>query len=212
MLEPKAIMKSLGSKAKVYAPFILLRSLEVWKAQTQPITVPSQIRYLIEATYKERKDPVSWQELFNEWNGTDSAKKMIASRNCNIWQVALNDEEGVQTRLNEIPTIPLVLCQSISGNEAVFVDGARGQLGGDDYRLAVAQAIHKNLVRVPRHLFDRVEACPAFSTYLYGEQSVGIVTENRTVEVKGLKDGIRLSYSDMLGLAIEKTSGEEEGI
>ncbi len=210
-MEPKAIMKSLGSKAKVYAPFILLRSLEVWKAQTQPVSIPSQIRQLIESTYMERDtDPDPWQELYNEWFGTDSAKEMIATRNCNIWQVALNDEEGVQTRLNEMPTIPLVLCRALSEKEAVFVDRSSGQVGGDDYLLTTAQAIHRNLVRVPRYLFVCVDICPAFSTYLYGEQSVGIVEDDETVIVMGLNSGIRLSYSDALGLAIEKTSGKEE--
>ena len=209
-MTPQEIKKGMGSKAFVYDPYILLRSLTVWKRQND-IIVPQQIRALIEATYEEREDePDAWQKLSFEWFGTDSAKKMLAQRNSNIWQVALNDEEGVQTRLNEISTVVLVLCQCFSSAEVVFVDGTSGHIGGDDYLLSVAQGIHRNLVRVPRHLFDRVETCPALSTYLYGEQSIGIVAENEMVEVNGLKDGIRLRYCDDLGLAIEKTSGQEE--
>lgn len=210
-LTPQKIKKGLGGKALVYDPFILLRTLEVWR-KLKDVIIPEQIRSLIEATYEDRDEPESWQKLNDEMYGKSLTYRQKALMSSNIWQVALNDEEGVQTRLNEMPTIPLVLCRSFSGNEAVFVDGSSGQLGGEDYRLAVAQAIHKNLVRVPRHLFGHVDSCPAFSIYLYGEQSVGIVAENRTVEVKGLKDGIRLSYSDVLGLAIEKSTGEEEGI
>jgi CRISPR-associated endonuclease/helicase Cas3 len=206
----QGIKKELGSKALVYDPFILLRTLEVWRKQ-KDVIVPEQIRSLIEATYEDREDePESWQKLCDDTHGKMLAYRQKALMSSNIWQVALNDEEGVQTRLNEMPTIALVLCRSFSDNEAVFVDGASGQLGGDDYRLAVAQAIHKNLVRVPRHLFDHVETCSAFSTYLYGEQCVGIVADNENVDVKGLKNKIRLRYSDELGLAIEKTSGEED--
>ncbi len=131
---------------------------------------------------------------------------MIAYRNCNLWQVALEDEEGVQTRLNEMPTFSLVLCRTLTDHEAVFIDQSRGHLGNDQYRLATAQAIHKNLVRVPRHYFDYIELCPAFTNYLYGEQSIGIVAESGAVEVKGLKDGTLLFYSDELGLIIKKSS------
>ncbi len=209
-MTPQEIRKDLGNKAFVYDPYILMRSLDVWKKQND-IIVPQHIRSLIEATYEERDDePDAWQKLSCDWFGTDSAKKMMAHRNANIWQVALNDEEGGQTRLNEMPTVVLVLCRSFANSEVVFVDGTSGYIGGDDYLLSVAQSIHKNLIRVPRHLFDRVEICLAFSTYLYGEQSIGIVAENEIVEVKGLKNGIRLRYCDDLGLAIEKTSGQEE--
>lgn len=209
-MNSREIKKELGSKALVYDPYILLRTLDVWRKQ-QDVNIPNQIRSLIEATYKDGDcEPESWQKLYEETYGKILTYRQMALMSSNIWQVALNDEEGVQTRLNEMPTIPLVLCQSISDNEAIFVDGSRGQLGGDDYRLVVAQAIHGNLVKVPRHLFDRVEIYPAFSTYLYGEQSMGIVTDNESVDVEGLKIGVRLSYSDELGLAIEKTSGEEE--
>ena len=104
-MESKAIVKALGGKAHVYAPYILLRSLEVWEGQNE-VSIPLQIRPLLELTYKDRKnEPDSWQELSGEWFATDSAKKMIASRNCNLWQVALEDEEGVQTRINDVPTI-----------------------------------------------------------------------------------------------------------
>jgi CRISPR-associated endonuclease/helicase Cas3 len=211
-IEPKAIKKALGKKAKVYAPYILLRSLEVWKAQPGCVTIPSQIRELIEATYEERWDeePGPWQQLSGEWFGTDSAKKMIADRNSNIWSVQLDDKEGSQTRINEMPTLPVVLCRSINRQEAVFVDGTAGKLGEDAFWLHTAQAIQKNLVKVPRYCFEDVQPCKAFADYLYGEQSIGIVGEDGTVEVKGLKDGIRLFYSDELGLLIDIKSKTEE--
>jgi CRISPR-associated endonuclease/helicase Cas3 len=166
---------------------------------------------LLEATYENREnEPASWQKLSCEWFGTDSAKKMLASRNCNLWQLALEDEEGVQTRINEMPTIPLVLCQSITDCEAVFIDDSRGRLGGDQYRLATAQATHKNLVKVPEYCFDHIDSCTAFADYLYGKQSVGIVAKSGAIETRGLKRGTRLFYSDELGLVIEKLSAKEE--
>jgi CRISPR-associated endonuclease/helicase Cas3 len=209
-MEPRAIVKALGGKARVYAPYVLLRSLEVW--QNRPdISIPSQIRMLLESTYKDREnEPASWQELSCEWFGTDSAKKMLASRNCNLWQLALEDEEGVQTRINETPAISMVLCKSITDREAVFIDDSRNRLGGDPYRIATAQAIHKNLVKVPEYCFDHIESCPAFADYLHGKQGVGIVAKSGAIEVRELKNGTRLFYSDELGLVIEKSSAKEE--
>lgn len=209
-LTPQEIKKGLGSKALVYDPFILLRALEIWQ-ELREVSIPSQIRSLIEATYEDRdSEPEPWQKLSDDTYGKMLSYRQKALMSSNIWQVALNDEEGVQTRLNEMPTIALVLCRSLTNDEAVFLDQSRGQLGNDQYRLATAQAIHKNLVRVPRHYFDYVESCPAFAEYLYGDQSIGVVAESGKVEVKGLKNGIRLVYTDELGLAIEKSSGEEE--
>lgn len=208
-IAPQEIVKLLGGKAKVYSPFILLRSWEVWKEQTE-ISIPRQVRSLIESTYITREEePAAWQQLADDWFGTDSAKKMIALRNSNLWQLALEDEVGTQTRLNEMPTIAMVLCRNLNLHEAEFVDQSRGLLSSDQYNFATAQAIHKNLVKVPKYCFNRVIACPAFDDYLRCEQCVGVVAENGVVEVQGLQNGIRLFYKDNLGLLIEKINTQE---
>lgn len=228
-LPPQEIKKELGSKAFVYDPYVLLRSLEVWQGQKRrEISIPSQIRTFIELTYEDRDgEPKSWLKLFDDAYGKILAYRQKALMSSNIWQVALEDEEGVQTRLNEIPTVLVVLCRSINKQEAVFMDDTSRELGGDVFLLPTAQAIHKNLVRVPRYCFDHVESCLAFTFkkknslksknrpdhvehYIHGEQSVGIVAESGAVKVNGLKNGIRVFYSDELGLVIENTSTKEE--
>ena len=200
--------KALGGKAFVYDPFILLRTLEVWKRQ-QEIRVPEQIRWLIEATYEDHgRDPESWQNLQDEMLGKMMAYRQKALMNSNIWQVTLNDEEGVQTRLNEMPTVALVLCRFLSPDEAVFLDGTSARLGAEKYQLPLAQAIHRNLVKVPRHCFDGVEPFCAFEEYLHGDYCAGVVASNETVVVEGLRNRVRLTYSDESGLSIGK---EPEG-
>jgi len=207
-LPPREIKQNLGSKALVYDPYILLRSLEVWRNQPV-VNISLQIRSLIEATYETRDDdPGSWGKLYEEVYGKALAHHQKALMSSNIWSIPLPDEEGVQTRLNDMPTVSVVLCRSISKEEAVFIDGTSGRLGGDVFRLNTAQTIHKNLVRVPQYCFDNVKTCPAFTDYLFGMQSVGIVADGGTVEITGLKNGIRLVYSDELGLVIEKRKEE----
>jgi len=205
-MEPKAIVDTLGGKAHVYDPFVLLRTLQVWKNYPS-VVIPTQIRELIEATYIVRDDdPKSWEKLFDERFVRNSNERFKAAMNSNYWQPQLPDEEGVQTRLNEMPTVSVVLCRSINKQEAVFIDDTSGRLGGDKFRLSIAQAIHKNIVKVPEYCFDNIKSCPAFADYLYGNQSVGIVEKSGAVEVHGLKSGTRLYYSDELGLVIEKPS------
>lgn len=205
-MEPGEIKQALGRKAFVYAPYVLLRSLAVWQAMDQkPIIIPTHIRPLIKKTYDDlENEPDSWRELCSDWFGTDSAKKFMALRNSNLWQLALEDREGVQTRLNEIPTVSLVLCRTIAKHRVVFLDGTSVLTEGEGHRLAVAQAVHKNLVTVPRHVFDTVSPLPAFSNYLYGEHIAGTVLEDGIVQTPGLKEDVRLFYSDELGLVIKK--------
>ncbi len=202
------IKKELGGKAFVYDPYILLRSLEVWQ-ERKDVTIPAEIRSLIEATYEDRDcEPENWQKLYEETYGKMLSYRQKALMSSNIWQIALNDEEGVQTRLNEMPTIALVLCRSFMNDVAVFLDQSSCHIASDQYRLATAQAIHKNLVKVPRYCLEKIEPCLAFAEYLRGEQSIGIVSENGMIDLKGLKSEFQLFYSDEMGLVIEKTSGE----
>ncbi|MFZ5907179.1 MAG: CRISPR-associated helicase Cas3' [Nitrospirota bacterium] len=205
----KAIVKALGGKAHVYNPYVLLRSLEVWRGLEQVISIPKQIRRLIEATYEEHNDePEAWRKLFDERFATDSGRKFLADRNSNLWQVVLEDEEGRQTRLNEVTILSLVLCRSFSKKKAEFIDGTSAILGGEEFHLATAQGIHRNLVKIPEYHFTEVEAYAAIAKYLRGAQCVGLVGGDGTVSVKGLKNGVLLRWNKDLGLVLEKSAEE----
>lgn len=206
-MEAKEIVESLGGKAHVYDPFVLLKTLQLWG--TYPVvSIPSQIREMIEATYCNTGDvPESWEKLFDNRFVSDSNERFMAAMNSNYWQPHLPDEEGVQTRFNDMPTVPMVLCRKINGKQAEFIDGSVGQFGKDIFNLQTAQAVHKNLVKVPEYCFDlSVPLSSPFTAYLFGKQSVGQVNDDGMVEVKGLKDDYRLTYSEESGLLIEKRS------
>jgi CRISPR-associated endonuclease/helicase Cas3 len=203
-MEAAAISKVLGGKAKVYAPYVLLRSLEVWK-QLEEVAIPGQIRQLIETTYENRCDePLGWTEIYNEWYGTDSAKKMQALMNSNIWQVALEDIEGTQTRLNEIGTVTMVLCRNITDKDVMFVDKTAAKLSEKEFVFATAKGIHRNLVKVPEYCFYQFGKSSPFEEYIYANHCAGVVSENGEVAVNGLKNEYRLHYSDEIGLLIAK--------
>lgn len=210
-MEAREIEKSLGAKAFVYAPYVLLRTLQVWKKFSQ-ISIPSQIRQLIEETYSERTDePTSWRELLQKVADESYKYRQHALMNTNVWCMPdLPDEEGIQTRVNELPTVSVILCQQIASNEVVLANGTKIVLGGDAFQLSIAKGIHRNLAKVPRYCFDSVVPFGAFRDYLRGEQTVGIITTAGSVEVKGLKNSHLLHFSNKLGLSIDKISAKEE--
>lgn len=206
-MEAKAIVEALGGKAHVYDPFVLLRTLQLW--ETYPcVNIPSQIRKMIEETYRERDDePKSWEKLFDDRFVRDSNERFKAAMNSNYWQPHLPDEEGVQTRLNDMPTLPLVLCREINNQGAEFIDGSTGQLGKDVFHFKTAQAVHRNLVKVPEYCFDLpIPQSSTFAAYIFGKQGVGYIGDDGVVSVDVLKSEYLLTYSDELGLMIEKRS------
>jgi CRISPR-associated endonuclease/helicase Cas3 len=168
---------------------------------------------LIEATYEEREnDPPSWCVLFDQWFATASGKRLFADLNSNLWTPALEDQEGVQTRINEVPTLSLVLCRRLAKDDAEFIDGSHAALGGERFCLRAAQAIHRNLVKAPSRYFDFREerAHPGIARYLRDQQAIGIVSPDGAIAIAGLQDGVRMRWSSDLGLTVETTSDKEE--
>ncbi|MCX6566619.1 MAG: CRISPR-associated helicase Cas3' [Candidatus Aminicenantes bacterium] len=205
------IEKTLGSKAYVYAPYVLLRTLQVWEGLKQ-IIIPTHIRSLIEATYSERvNDSASWHELYLKLLDQSQKHRQLALINTNVWsQPDMPDEEGVQTRLNELPTVDVVLCRKVSDKEAVLLDGNHILLGRTPFCLITAQGIYKNMIKVPLYCFDTLEANALFENYMRGLNTMGLVKEDGDVEIKNLKSGYRLQYSDRWGLVIKKAKAAEE--
>jgi CRISPR-associated endonuclease/helicase Cas3 len=204
-MEATQIVKALGDKALVYDPYVLLRSVAEWK-KLKKVIVPEDIRRLIEATYKKRKqEPKGWQKLDDERYGTDLGKKFLAVRNSNYWQPELWDEEGVQTRITDLPSLSLVLCRSMSETSAEFIDGTSCTLGTEEFQLSSAQAIHRNLVRIPAYHFEKPETYPQLARYLRSKYAIAIVASDGIVSVKGLKSETTLRWHFDYGLIIERT-------
>jgi CRISPR-associated endonuclease/helicase Cas3 len=207
-MDSAKIVKALGAKAKVYAPYVLLRSLEVWKAHEQ-VEIPRQIRPLLETTYVDREDePEAWHHLADIELANTMSYRMVAHQNANYWNVDLPDVEGVQTRLNEMPTIPLVLCTEHDPSRSRLMSGQIITTGNRDFSLASARAIHCNLVKIPEYLMSQGASAEgtAFREYVRGRFVIGLLDDMGNVAVSGLQPGNRLIYSDALGLVIERSS------
>lgn len=210
----KEIQKALGSKAYVYAPYVLLRSLESWRACTK-LTLPGDIRGALDATYRDSdKEPNSWVKLRGDLEGQIDALRQFALMSTNIWQVPLNDDEGVQTRVNSGYQVTLVLIQKIENSVATALSGETAVLAGDQFDIVTARAIHRNTVRVrvPRPVFERFKSSQETARYVRGKQAIALVGKDGEIRVRGLRDEMILRWCNDTGVMVtreRKEAGDE---
>ena len=150
------LKKALGRSAWVYAPYVLLRTMEVWRAKSE-INLPADIRPLLEATYAEpaAAEPEAWRELHAE---LETEKRQLAANAEAATRVLANpmlaDKEEILTRRKGAPTKPVVLLRSLTTGAngtvlAVALDGTRAEISEHEWRRASAKFLHQWLVRAP---------------------------------------------------------------
>jgi CRISPR-associated endonuclease/helicase Cas3 len=147
----------LGRSAFVYAPYVLLRTFEIWNPRSQ-ILLPADIRLLLEATYAKpaEDEPRGWIELHRDLeNRCDKLRNAAVSSALVFRQPALADEEGVQTRWNDRPIVQLLLATAppaaLPGHNIrlPLADGTEARIPDFPFDLNAARALHRNLVRIP---------------------------------------------------------------
>lgn len=149
------IKAAFGRSAKVYAPYVLLRSFVLWVGRSA-LSLPADIRQVLEATYAERpEESPAWRRLREELTARKDELRMAALANSNPRQVALNDDEGVQTRWNSCPTVAVLLVREVrtwdtrTGANLKLLNGDECELRSHKFLFPTARAIHRNLVNVP---------------------------------------------------------------
>lgn len=211
-MKKEDIRKTLGAKAWVYAPYVLLRSLEIWFAREEKdITIPTEIRSLLKGTYDDRDvETKGWEAWKQEILGDEFAKKRTAEMNSNIWNPLLDDQEGVQTRVSTVESVQLILATERKSKQLVLLNGEQANLSDDTFRIDTARALHRNLVKVPKTEFVAFCTEDVTSRYVRGEQAVALVQPGGSVSIAGLKDGRSLHWHIDRGLEIRRESGGRE--
>lgn len=150
---------AFGSTASVYSPYILCRSLQVWQQQAKKgeITLPTDIRPLLEATYRERVEQGAMaQWLYERVNGTRYRQGLNSLRQrARITLVKDGVERKAQTRYSEQESAQLLLLTGLSidadskTTHLRFLDGSSLQLPWQQHRLSktewrrlAAQVLH----------------------------------------------------------------------
>jgi CRISPR-associated endonuclease/helicase Cas3 len=177
---------ALGPSGHVYAPYVLLRSLEIWRKRTQ-ITLPADIRPLLESTYQEHEnEPAGWRELRETLDELKSRLRNEAISATCVWsQPALADREEVQTRYSFQRTAQLLLASEIESmgkgrTRATLLNGDSIEADDHEWAFGVAKGIHWNLVRVPRYAVEpALRVAPAWlRLHVAGECALGLVRGN----------------------------------
>jgi CRISPR-associated endonuclease/helicase Cas3 len=106
----------LGSTAKVYAPYVLCRSLEVWQDITS-VLLPGQIRGLIETTYIEREgESEDMQKHLHQVETTRDRLKRLAL--LGLAQAGTTQpEEKAQTRHSDQDLTEVLLIRAYQQNQ-----------------------------------------------------------------------------------------------
>jgi CRISPR-associated endonuclease/helicase Cas3 len=214
--DPRDLKKALGRSARVYAPYVLLRSLTEWRkiAQRGTLVLPREIRRLLDATYKSAasREPASWAELRRELEDERRVLQDRANAVTRVWGMEeLDDEEGVQTRWSKIETGRLLLVRRAIMRGATLelypLFGRAFTVRPREWSIDAAKTIHRNttpmdawMIREGRERLSNLP--PALDSYVRGPFALGIVKSERNGSISwpGQSDPSRLSYDEDTGI------------
>jgi CRISPR-associated endonuclease/helicase Cas3 len=209
---------AFGKSARVYAPYVLLRSLIQWRSRRH-IALPSDIRTVLERTYEDARadDPPAWAELRAELENHNRKMAALAMSATAVWaQPDLADEEGVQTRYNSYPSAELLLIRGIDrldkhSERVVLLNGETVTVHDREWSFATAKAMHWNLVRVPRWAaeagFGTVSR--GVANHVSQRAAVGVVQDG-AVFWPGQTKATRLTYYPDRGIVIDRKGRADE--
>jgi CRISPR-associated endonuclease/helicase Cas3 len=209
-VDSEQLTNILGAKAKVYQPYILLKTYETLCQDCyNSINLAdhegnTDVRNLLQLTYLNREeDPDSWKTLAGDMQGTAFAEKQLAIANTHLFaRAALNDEEGKQTRLIEIETIPMLIATNIGADQITLLNGDCIPSKIDVFDIRHARSIHSNIVRVHAWPFEQIDrdSHQALSFYLKKDYCLSLLDGNNQLEIKGLKAGITFQWNETIGV------------
>ncbi|SFR51591.1 CRISPR-associated helicase Cas3' [Thiomicrospira sp. ALE5] len=226
--------KTFGVSAKVYAPYVLCRTLEVWQNRTQ-VNLPQDIRPLIEATYQARAEQDKLALYLHDIEKKRTTLRSLALQGMSAIGRAKPDE-AVTTRYSEQETVEVLLFNQVELNQLhqnqkgtwlTFSDGQRefyphnGRTFGHTRWRELAAKLQMNLVKVATHTAPNAMLQSSLSwlkDYVYlghPEQSdaqvrVAVIREDDQLSALDgntqINDKYQLSYNDWLGYQSQKNT------
>ncbi len=221
------VKMQFGKTAKVYSPYVLCRSLEVWH-NLEVITLPHQIRDLIEATYCQRNET----EIMREYQ---QQLKKQCEKLASLALVGLSKagktlpESKAETRYSEQESVQVLLIkkyQQIDDNKAQItllnnktIDLPKNIKFYDKSQWRkLAALLLQNTVQVADYLAPEkitIQKLDWLKNYFYlgnpelGESLLRVAIVDESDEIKSLMggaslDSYQLSYNDKLGYQSKK--------
>ncbi len=165
------IKNELGATGHVYAPYILLRTREVWQEMTL-LTLPADIRTLLERTYAERQEEN--EVLLSFFDELKRRNDEMASSACMSMDKRVDpqqDTDNAGTRYGSIETAEVLLLkeapEALSPTRTLYspLHGEPFILEANQWSFSAARSIQENLVRVPAYLIDKQPQAGLISGY-----------------------------------------------
>ncbi len=209
--DARTLARALGRSAKVYAPWVLLRSAKVF-SNRNALVLPDAIRPLLEATYAAPSDeePAAWGELHT---ALEDEKRLLAQNADAVMMVlgrpAVDDDSpAALTRRAGPPSIGVLLllaAEPLPGHLArlTTLDGTVFTVSDYEWSIGTARALHPWIVRVPRWCVPASAPKPRW---------LGLHVQNNAVVATVREDGRLLwdgepaaaTYHRDFGVRIEK--------
>ncbi|MDR2178069.1 MAG: CRISPR-associated helicase Cas3' [Treponema sp.] len=225
--------KELGTSAFVYDPYVLLRTLELWE-NLASLSLPGDIRRLVEETYNEREEEGIRGRLKHNLEKKRDHLRNMALSGLAIGGVTRADTE-TSTRYSEQETVDVLLLRSAEKDEAgsislTFTDGESLELpagltrkDGREWRERAA-ALSRHIVTVPEKrapLPTQRRFLEWFRDYLYigGDDENGILRiaiVNKSGDLEGkdacnITGNYELSYTSVCGYrSVKKKITEDD--
>jgi CRISPR-associated endonuclease/helicase Cas3 len=211
-----------GDSAFVYAPYVLCRSLAVWH-ERRNVSLPLDIRVLIEATYVEQTETGKMLRYFSELE--EKRKKLEQLARYGLSKAGETLSESAATRYSEQDTVQVLLLSRYqtnadnTGTEITLLTGEkillpRGVKNQDKARWRkLAAKLLNNTVQVSNHHAPQalsIKELNWLSEFFYlgnpefGESLLRVALVNESDEIKSLFGGessekYQLSYNNHLG-------------
>jgi len=204
----KDLKRAFGKSRYVYAPYVLLRTAEVF-AQRGTIVLPDQIREVLEATYAERlegEEPDAWSELRAE---VEAEREKLAQEAEAVTRVlgrqSVDDNKEYLTRRKGAPTRDVVLvraCEMITRDQwqLTMLGGESLTVSSFEWRMDAARAVHRNLVRAPLHTVPSQAMPPWLRLHTHGPTFWALVQDDGCLVFPDAEGPSTLAYDKMLGL------------
>ncbi len=218
--------KQFGKSAKVYSPYVLCRSLQVWQ-ERESIELPKDIRGLIEATYSPQQETGKMAEYWQTLEKKRETLQRIALVGLSKGGQTLS--EDVSTRYSEQDSTQVLLiksylhCPDKQGTKITLLNGDTHLLPKNlkFYDKAkwreLAALLLQNCVQVVNYQAPEsvsIKELDWLRNYFYlgnpeiGESLLRVALVNDADEIKSLKGGnalekYNLSYNQRLGYVVE---------
>lgn len=168
----KGYMKSFGSSAKVYAPYVLCSTWRVWRG-LQRVSLPDDIRGLIENTYDEsfREQSQIARETYRDMNEKAEACRAYVRMNQSYSAGVGADSDGVFTRYGQIESAQVLLLNrkpglSSAGNYIYEpLHGSSVVVSPQCWSYETAKSIFENSVKIPRWQIGELSPDPNLAQY-----------------------------------------------